>query len=491
MTSHPVPRRSRDGRWARLAAACAWILSSGCASDPAPQAPPLPGRPNIVLVSLDTVRWDHTTLAGYHRPTTPALAELAALPGSTTFERAYAGAAWSLPSYASLFTGLDAMGHGVGFLRTELDPAHATLAEALSAYGYRTAAFTSGPHLHPSTGLNRGFATYDHLDNLGPMAPMVDGALSWIDQRPPEPFFLFLVGYDAHSPYAAPSAFAELFDPDYDGFLHYATSDVPDDPCERRGATRTCLRVFPGRMRGGGIDPADQAHTAAHYDAAVRAADYGLGRLLDGLEQRGLLEDSLLVVLADHGESLGEEKGRFHHDDQVGDAVFHVPLVIRLPGGQAPAARSDALISLVDLSPTLLELLQMQPPASAKGHSFLAELGLPSAHEPGHDAVIGASLCCYWARDRDWELRGRDRSQGQAMAWSLHRDGQGPDLASEQPAILGSLQGRLAHWPPHPGGTEGLPGSLPEDQQEVLRQALKEGGYWSPDEPRPHRKGGP
>ena len=569
-------------------AIAAMLLLGPCACGPAPvkpggQASPA-ARPNILLVSLDTVRWDHTSLAGYTRDTTPSLAELAALPGSTTFERAYAPAAWSLPAYASLFTGRDALSHGVGFLRSELDPAHTTLAEALSAYGYRTAAFTSGPHLIPETGLGRGFATHEHITAASPMTPAVNGALAWLDALDGEqPFFLTVVGYDAHTPYAAPAAFAELYDPAYRGFLHQAENPVRDDPCELRGDTRTCMSFFPERftdpsdagadpdaprllvepnldwvklpggqrvelrrdrsqreaMRAllaahrdgasvpidpsaaqrlassslgplleigpdgarlvsslvlvqaslsqGGFDPADTAHLVAHYDAAIRAADLQLGRLLREVEQRGLLDETIVVVLADHGEALGEDL-RFHHDDQVGDAVFHVPLVIRLPGAEA-SPRYDGLVTLTGLGPTLLQRLGIQPPAGTEVHSFLGALD-PRAPAPSVQAVSGASLCCYWVRDEDWELRGRrveGAEQGAALAWSLHRDGAPRDLAAEHPERVADLQRVIAAWPSHPGRFARFGAVEPGADDPALRQALRQGGYWSPEprEPSP------
>lgn len=540
----------------------------------------VPVQPNLLLISLDTVRWDHTSLAGYGRDTTPSLAELSALPGATSFERAYAPAAWSLPAYASLLTGRDALSHGVGFLRGALDPGHATLAEALGAHGYATAAFTSGPHLVPETALGRGFATHEHITAASPMTPAVNGALAWLDERDAgDPFFLMVVGYDAHTPYAAPSAFAELYDPGYRGFLHQADNPLRDDPCALRGDTRTCLRFFPERftdpsddgadpdaprllvepnldwvklpggsrvelrrqrdlqaavralldahisggpasvapaalerLRGtelgpllvdgprldpytvlvpaslsqGGFDDADTAHLVAHYDAAVRAADLQLGRLLREVEQRGLLDSTIVVVLADHGEALGEET-RFHHDDQVGDGVFHVPLVIHQPG-LATTARWQDPVSLVGLTPTLLELLDVQLPAGTGAHGFTAALE-PSADSPASEpvsAAAGASLCCYWVRDADWELQGRrveGAEPGTPLVWSLYRDGTGPDLAAEQPDRVEAMRRHIAHWPDHPGRFTRFGLGEKGSDDPALRQALRDGGYWAPEPP--------
>ncbi len=544
---------------------------------PVAAEPPEPAQLNLLLVSLDTVRWDHTSLAGYERDTTPSLAELAALPGSTTFGRAYAPAAWSLPAYASLLTGRDALSHGVGFLRRGLDPGHATMAEALQAYGYRTAAFTSGPHLLPETGLGRGFDTHEHITAASPMAPAVNGAIDWLGSPGDEPFFLFLVGYDAHTPYAAPSAFAELYDPHYRGFIHTTDNPLRDDPCELRGDTRTCLRFFPERFvdpsdagadpdaprllvepnldwvkfpdgdrvelrreRGqqdalralleahrsqgwanvdsaaldrltatepgalierssqgarldprtvpveaslsqGGFDARDREHLTAHYDSAIRAADLQLGRLLFELEQRGLLDDTLVVVLSDHGEALGEEV-RFHHDDQVGDRVFHVPLVIRQPDDDSPT-HHEGPVTLTGLTPTLLQLLGITPPAGSEAFGFLGALDA-TAEPPTDGPVTGASLCCYWVRDGDWELRGRraeGAEPGAELSWSLHRDGQERDLSEAHPERVTAMKRVVAHWPAHPGRFARFGLGEKDGDDPALRKALRQGGYWSPE----------
>jgi arylsulfatase A-like enzyme len=461
---------------------CASLLLLAACRQADPPAP-APERPHLVIVSLDTVRWDHTGQSGYHRDTTPSLDELAALPGSTSFERAYAAAAWSLPSYASIFTGLDAFEHGVGLLQAELDPAYTTLAQVLTAYGYHSAAFTSGGHLHPATGLGRGFETYVHLSELAPMAPVVNQALAWLDKQPQgEPLLLFVAGYDAHEPYASPAAYTGSYVADY---AHAPTGGPEDpnmDPCRHRGPTRACMRALPEPDPEGNLDPEQRAFVVAHYDTAILTADYGLGRLLQGLEERGLLEHSLVVALADHGEGLGETGGRFHHDNGVGDGVFHVPLVIRRPGDDSPARRSAALVSLESLAPTLLGELGLEPPVSSKAPSFAAALDPSAGEQGGVEAVIGASLCCSWVRDEGWELQGRLHEPGAPMTWSLLRDGQGEDQSAAQPERVSAMQRHLAHWPAHPGRPSKLPARMEPQERRALRQALREGGYWTPDE---------
>ncbi len=289
---------------------------------------------------MDTVRWDHTSLSGYPHDTTPNLAALAALPGSVTFREAYTNAAWSLPAYASLFTGQGPLTHGVGFTRPALDPAQSTLADMFRAYGYATRAFVSGPHLAPATGLERGFESVDHLEPLLSLSGPVTDALDWLSAPSDAPRFAFVHGYDAHDPFATPGLIAERFN---DGETGHAAPcsvagwrclrSVPPPPPSPDGEPRTKPVVRPGEP----MPDAARGHLVAHYDSGLLHADHQLGRLVYGLQEAGRLDDVVLVVLSDHGERLGED-GRVGHEPGADDRVFHVPLVVRVPGDAPPPA---------------------------------------------------------------------------------------------------------------------------------------------------------
>ncbi|MFT4977721.1 MAG: arylsulfatase A-like enzyme [Myxococcota bacterium] len=457
-----------------------WTMLWGCWGGDGPDAGPV----GVIIISMDTVRWDHTSLGGYHHDTTPNLARLAAEPGAVRFDRAYTPASWSLPAYASLFTGQEALTHGLGFTRDTVEPTTRTLAGVLQAYGYQTRALCSGPHLVAQQGFDRGFDSYEHNTSALPITAAVTGALRWLeDDRDPEsPFFLFIQGYDAHFPYGTPAALSELFD--------VSEPARPDGGCAKScGAARKnngwrCASQLLQEQGTASLSAAQVEHVVAHYDAAVYYADYQLGRLLHQLEALGLYDDVIIAVISDHGEGLGEE-GRLGHDWDCSEDIFHVPLVIRTPSGVPPLQR-QAVVSLSGLAPTLLEFVGIEPPVEADAESFAALL---SPEAP--DAVVGtgivrsASKQCYTARDSQW----RYTEPWAGTDWTplpprLQRDGYGPDLSDTAPEDAARLAGAITDWPRGMDLNEINERAGRDDP--ILQQALQDGGYWSaPSTPAP------
>jgi arylsulfatase A-like enzyme len=431
-------------------------------------APSAPGRPNIVLIALDTVRWDHTSLADYRHDTTPHLAALAAQPGATSFSMAFSDAAWSLPAYASLFTGRGVLSHGLGFLTMTLPAEEVTLAELLSAYGYQTHAWCSGPHLDAASGLSRGFDTYDHRVRAVSLARAASAGLEWLASEHTEdaPFFLFLQGYDAHYPYRSPTLIAERF---------AETPHPLESRCPSRLPEQACGRIPERGDRGRRLSDDERAHVIAHYDSAVSYADYQLGRILFGLSERGLLERTVVIVLSDHGEGLGEGDGIFNHDALIGDRVTHVPLVIRLPQS-IPARRWDGIVSLSGLLPTLTDLLDLVPPAGIDGVAFSAALK-PGTAPSGDELSRSASMCCYSVRTTEWALLGERSPAG--IDWVLHARGVGGNVAADHPDVVAALSAAVADWPVDLGDIGAL-NQEPAQERPELKEALKEGGYWRP-----------
>ncbi len=329
--------------------------------------------PNVLLISLDTLRADRLGLYGHDRATSPHLDALGA--ESTVFERAWSTGAYTLPSHASLFSGQYPSVHRVE--RPEQRPIPELspyMAELFKAAGYATGAFTGGGFVMPTFGFARGFDVYGITDpaldadwdrTLPALADGLDvapdylsgrgfrGVSEFLERRKDEPFFLFVHTYAAHelSPPdrfldaigAAPNSY-ELHDEYWDDFLY--ARPLSDEQLE---------------------------WARDRYDAGVLQADELVGRLLEKLDELDLAESTIVVVTSDHGKELGE-RGRVFHSHQLRPELVRVPLILHVPG-QGAERRMDPA-SLVDLLPTLAGLTGVPAPAFVQGRDlFGGELG--------------------------------------------------------------------------------------------------------------------
>jgi arylsulfatase A-like enzyme len=332
--------------------------------------------PNVLLIVLDTQRAANTSLYGSARRTTPGLERLAE--SSVVFDRAIATTPWTLPSHASMFTGRLNRELGTGFARP-LDSRYPTLAEALVSSGYTTAGFVSNLIFTTDFyGLDRGFLRYEdqprspgmtlasswltrhairtlrswvgnRQDLVRKRAEDVNRRfLNWLEAEDYRPFFVFLNYYDAHDPYLPPAPFDTLYreiggryhiERDQDSGL-YTTSELEE--------------------------------LEAAYDAGIAYQDHHVGLLLDSLESRGIMEETLVLVTSDHGESFGEH-GWVAHANSVHLTEVHVPLLIRPPGGLSTGRRVEAAVSLRDLPATVLGVLGLDQ-GPFPGHSLGAYL---------------------------------------------------------------------------------------------------------------------
>jgi arylsulfatase A-like enzyme len=290
------------------------------------------------------------------------------------------------PSHASLFTSrYPTEVFGIGF-QAKLGPEVPTLAEVLQHYGYATGAFVAGGALEPRVGLAPGFEIYDSPRNFGSLAHTVPLGLAWAGQAK-GPFFLFVHGYDAHSPTAKPAPYegepatgplADVLATRHERIigsrLHATDADLAFIEGHTLGFETPEARALAESLEPGApsLAEAELARVRTAYDDAVAWADVWFGRLLAGLAAQGRLDRTIVVVLADHGEQLGEH-GYFGHGTGAGEEEAHVPLIIRVPGG-APR-RESALVELVDVLPTIVELADAVPPAGIRGRSLVQALG--------------------------------------------------------------------------------------------------------------------
>ena len=359
---------SRMQRVPRLLPLLALCLACG----PAP-------APNVVLVCVDTLRAD--AVGAYGGPVaTPAFDALAR--DGVLFEQAIAPASQTTPSHATLFTGQEVLHHGSLRNAVPLDAAAETLAEVLRGAGYATAGFASSFVLDDRFGWAQGFDTYDsEFERRGETMSQRGGlwakfefagfdrraaatnahALPWLAAAP-EPFFLFVHYFDPHAPYgAAPDLLA----------------GVPAGFAERAAAGRIdgLRRSLPNLRRE------QLAHAVRSYHAEVLAVDRALGELLAALDARGQRDRTLVVVAADHGEGLGEH-GTLDHAPNIYEEQLRVPLLLRWPGEIAPGRRIREPVGLVDVAPTIVELVGVKFAAETDGRSLTAALAAGAVADP-------------------------------------------------------------------------------------------------------------
>lgn len=414
---------------------------------PPPRGPVPTGKrpPNVILVGFDTLRADHLSCYGYARPTSPSVDRFAAR--STLYERAFSQANETLFSFASTFTSrMPSELAPLTYMDFNLPATTPVLAEVLRAYGYDTAAFVAGGNLHHAFGFDRGFDVYQDTWSWGSFFHTVPAALHWLDARDPtRPFFLFVHGYDAHSPYNHPLFFENLFGPGYNGladqFKAHPTrielfwkdrfhlsleplvqfAQTPQRVPYMTAEVYELLRRTPPEQ-GIPVTPEDAAHLVAHYDGSVVYADLLFGLLLAGLEDRRLLDDALVVVMGDHGEDLLEH-GSLNHRIALQDADVHVPLLVRRPGGPEAGVRHVHLVALLDVLPTILSTVGATPPAGT--------LGQPLGSEPVRDRVWSQGVLDMTAArelDRRLVVTGHRVGSPAFQAWL-------PDLQVDDPAV--------------------------------------------------------
>jgi arylsulfatase A-like enzyme len=351
-------RRRRPHRALRLLAfGVVLALSAACGPRP---------KPNIILVVVDTLRADRVGAYGNPDRLTPFLDELAAR--GVVFTRAYASSSWTNPSVASLMTSRHQSQHQVLTFASILAASEVTLAEVLRANGYVTAGFSANSGLLPGQGFSQGFETYhaypaqERPETRKMFWPPVRAetvnvaALEWLKAQPPDkPVFLYVQYMEPHTPYAPPpDALAHVMN----GAPH------PDLPT---------VNVAAGLGHLQAIEPALQASIQKAYDASIYDLDRHLRTLFQALEERGVLDDAVVVVTADHGEEFSDHGG-MGHGKTLYNEVVHVPLLMLTPGDDS-ARIVESVTPLVDLAPTVLDLAGIRIPARFAGQSLCSLLG--------------------------------------------------------------------------------------------------------------------
>jgi len=421
-----------------VAVLAASALAAGLAGCSAEERPP-----NVVLITLESLRPDHVGCYSGSRPTTPALDALAQ--ESVVYERAHATTSWTLASHASLFTGLYPTAHRADRPLSRLDEGHETLAEILAGAGYECGAVVSGPYLRRAHGLDQGFAFFDESPSGDAMvtshddvtnAAMLGGIERFLAERDERrPFLLFAYFWDPHFDYIPPAPYDTMFvEPGHEPI------DVRDYEAEE-----------PVHAD---ISAAQLDYVRSQYDGEIRWTDDHLARILDLLHAQGAWEDTLIVVTSDHGEEFFEH-GRKGHKHSVYQESVHVPLVVKYPAA-GPRGRDDRLVSLVDLLPTITEVTGTGPATALSGRSLLAPPDPDRAvflelqelwyiHQPGepeateqlswYAVIAGREKLVFLPQLRRFELYDLDSDSPEAH-----------DQAGAQPERVAALMRQLEAW---------------------------------------------
>lgn len=333
-----------------LAVLFAGLFLAACGRAPEPvQALPY----DVVLVSLDTLRQDGLGCYGYDRPTSPGIDAFSR--ECVLFEEAIAQAPATKPSHASLFTSLNEIVHGA--LSTPehvLAPGHLTMAEILKQCGYRTASFNAGGYVRGIWGLDQGFDLYDS-SSVFHLEETVKLASDWLGQIGEDRFFLFLHTYEVHHPYQPRPRHVELLDTGYQGSL-------PDEI-----SVNLLAEINSGKRE---ISAADLEHIRSLYDAETRSMDEAFVTFIDNLKSSGRYDNTIIIVTSDHGEEFGEHGRIGWHSHTLYDELLKVPLLIKLPGSQHAGNRVSGMVRLIDVLPTLIDLLGLPALPSLEGVSL-------------------------------------------------------------------------------------------------------------------------
>lgn len=391
---------------------------------------------NVVLISLDTLRADRLGAYGHHRETSPALDAFAEQ--SFLFTDAIAQAPHTLPSHRSLFSGRYPLGPFEG----------PTLAELLRSRGYHTAAFTGGGYVHSRFGFARGFDLYLDGPRRETLAWRAERMFEWLSQPGHRPFFVFLHTYDVHCPYTPPAPYQNMF----------AGAYRPAFSLQGKCGGKFFNKI---PLSGDDLD-----YLSAAYDGGVRWVDDAFAEIVAEFERRGLEQDTIFVITSDHGESLGENG--FVGHAHLSREELRVPLLLRVPG--AAPRRIDTPVQLVDVLPTLMDLLGFPPPPGIDGLDVAPLLASEKTPRDPRTRLAVNPKRDYALIEDDWMLFSNARAERRELyRWP---DALSKDVLARHPERAEALEGRLRRIIER-GGV----GSSPYADDEELQQQLRELGY--------------
>lgn len=393
---------------------------------------------NVMLVVLDAARAESFGCYGQPEATTPEIDRIAA--DAVVFERAFTPAVYTLGAMSSLWTSQYPDRHHAEVSYADRLPAdRLTLAQALSARGIHTGGFVANAMAGTAFGFERGFQDFNEVfrlfPDLGSRAEAFRRVLpGWLHQHGGAPFFAYVHLREPHFPYDPPPPFNTRFGP-----------DAPLDVEQRRD------RAWYTAVNQGRVTPTAEevAHLRRLYHGNLAYADREVGAIRQALQESGVWDKTVLVVTADHGEQLYEH-GYVSHSAQVYEQSMHVPLIVRLPAGRGPrGTRTRELVDLLDISPTVTDVL-LGGAGAAAAREFQGRSLLPLiAGAPGKPAVLSRTVWerpVYALRDARYKLV-YDSRTGEGRLFDLEADpGETRDVAGERPLRAGWYRQTLQHW---------------------------------------------
>lgn len=447
------------------------LVVGGCADEQPPAA-----QPNVILWLVDTLRADHLSCYGYERPTSPRLDALAE--GGVLFEQAHVHSNWTQPSVTSLLTGLlpPVMDKSFGLrISDEL----LLLPEWLRRHGYLTAGITITVATAARYGFSQGYRDYWQIDadqdgrerkqragDAFDGERVVDSAVQWLDDRRQagRPFFLYLHSVDPHVPYESHVGLPDFREP-YDGL-----QDGSLDPLREAKQNKS-------------FSESDKRQLIDLYDGEVAYSDHQLGRLIDALRQRELLQDTLLVVISDHGEELFDHKTQGHGHRNLHAELTHVPWVMSWPAGLPAGLRVRPVVRGVDLAPTLVELIGLPSLPLSDGRSLAGLLRAGKTRWPSAEVFVDRAK----AEDDLLALRTAEflyvsRRDGESVEDSWYALAEDPgahiDLAGSSPEGLERAREALRRYLELRGErVRSLGATRPVEPSDLATEQLRQLGY--------------
>ncbi|MEW5988260.1 MAG: sulfatase [Chloroflexota bacterium] len=461
-------------------------------------------KPNILLIALESTRFDHLSCYGYQRPTTPNIDQVAA--EGVLYERAISPAPWTLPSHACLFTGLHTSQHGTNFNNPRLNPDLMTLAETLAAHGYRTGAFSTNPWINETLNFNKGFDTFrwakrafEWLAPIFPRETILEKVVRYVQDywRPPslrnnvliekwvkeaqasdQPFFAYTMYYDPHYPLRPRPPYAKQ----YLGEKYGRWLRVNKDP---------------DRYMAGAVQMTEEDFEILRglYDSRIASMDDIIGRLVKSLRGMGILDDTMLILIADHGENFGEHN-LMSHQYCVYDTLVHVPLIIRYPARFPTGLRVQGQVQSTELFTTILDVAGIDRQAvknDLRGRSLVPDelaVAPPLPYAISEYLVPNLERMQRLFAKYNWQqydravrsLRREDykyiwTSDDRPELYDLKADpGETNNLAAAQPELAAEMQGQMDEWLASINQSDRSAQPVQELSEDVLER-LKDLGY--------------